>query len=72
MIILKKIFNFISFISLLFTILGMVIYYILEFISSFDILPMNMVEIGSVFWTIIYICFGITVCSFILLYFIDK
>ena len=72
MIILKKIFNFILFISLLLTILGMVIYYILEFISSFDILPMNMVEIGSVFWTIIYICCGITVCSFILLHFIDK
>lgn len=69
---LAKILGVISLVSLLLTGIGAIAYYVIEFISSFFILTINMVEIGNVFWKIIFICFGSAVCSFVLAYFIDK
>ena len=69
---LAKIFNVISLISLLLTGIGIIAYYVIEFISSFCISTINLVEIGNVFWKIIYICFGSAICSFVLAYFINK
>lgn len=67
-----EILNVISLVSLLLTDIGAITYYVIEFISSFCIPTINLVEIGNVFWKIIFICFGSAVCSFILAYFINK
>lgn len=69
---LVTILNFISIVSLILTCLGIIAYYVIEFISSFYIFTMNLVEIGNIFWKIIFICFGSAVCSFVLAYFINK
>ena len=67
-----KILNAISIVSMLLTGIGVIAYYVIEFISSFCISTINLVEIGNVFWKIIFICFGSAVCSFVLAYFINK
>ena len=69
---LAKILNVISLVSLLLTGIGVIAYYVIEFISSFCISTINLVEIGSVFWKLIYACFGIAVCSFVLEYLINR
>lgn len=69
---LAKILNVISLVGLLLTGIGIIIYYVIEFISSFYISTINLVEVGNVFWKIIFICFGSAVCSFALAYFINK
>ncbi len=69
---LVEILNVISLISLLLTGIGVIAYYVIEFISSFFISTINLVEIGNVLWKIIFICFGSAVCSFVLAYFINK
>ena len=69
---LAKILGIIGLISLFLAGIGAIAYYVIEFISSFFISSINLVEIGSVFWRIIYICSGCAVSSFALAYFIDK
>ena len=69
---LSKILNVVSLVSLLLACIGAVVYYVIEFISSFFISTIDLVNIGNVFWKIIFICFGSAVCSFILAYFINK
>jgi hypothetical protein len=69
---LAKILNLISLVSLLLTGIGVIAYYVIEFISSFCISTINLVEIGNVFWKINSICFGIAACSFVLVYFINN
>jgi len=69
---LAKILNVISLVSLLLTGIGAIAYYVIEFISSFCISTINLIEIGKVFWKNIYICFSSAVCSFVLAYFINK
>ena len=69
---LAKILNVISLVGLLLTGSGVLAYYVIEFISSFCIPTINLVEIGNVFWKIIFICFGSAAFSFVLAYFIKK
>ena len=67
-----EILGIISLVSLLLGLLGAIIYYAIEFISSFCVSTINLVEIGNVFWKIIFICFGSAVGSFALAYLINK
>ena len=67
-----KIFNVISLVSLLFTGIGIVAYYVIEFVSSFCISTIDLVKVGNIFWKIILICLGISVCSFVFAYFINN
>ena len=69
---LAKILSVISLISLLLTGIGVIVYYAIEFISSFCISTINLVEIGNIFWKIVFICFGSAVFSFVLAYLIKK
>ena len=69
---LAKILNAISLVSLFFTCIGIVAYYVIEFVSSFCISTIDLVEIGNVFWKIIFISFGSAVCSLVIAYFINK
>jgi len=64
-----KIFNAITIISLLLAVVGIIVYYVIEFISSFLVSTINLVEIGNIIWTIIYLCFGSAVCSLVLAYY---
>ena len=61
-----------SLICLTITGVGAIVYYLIEFISSFIISTIDLVGIGKVFWKVIYTSFGCAVCSFVLAYFIDK
>lgn len=67
-----EILGIISLVSLLLGCIGVIIYYAIEFVSSFFISTFNLVEIGNVFWKIIFICFGSAVGSFALAYLINK
>lgn len=69
---LAEILNIISLVGLILTVIGIIAYYVIELISSFFISTINLVEIGNVFWRIIFVCFGSTVCSFVSAYFIGK
>lgn len=68
----SEVINAIAIVSLFLAGVGMIAYYVIEFISSFFISTLNMVEIGGVLWKIIFICFGGSACSFALAYFIGK
>lgn len=70
--ILRKTLDVILVASLALTGIGLITYYLIEFISSFLISNFNMVEIGRIMWIIILICFGFSACSIVLKCFIDK
>ena len=55
--------------SLILAIIGVAIYHILEVLTLFRILSLNMVVISNFIWPAIYLCLGIAVCSFILSFF---
>ena len=67
-----EILGIISLVSLHLGLIGAIIYYAIEFVSSFFISTINLVEIGNVFWKIIFICFGSAVCTFALAHVINK
>ena len=69
---LAKILGIVALVNLFITGIGSISYYVVEFISSFLISTINLVEIGNIFWKIIFVCFGSAVISFVLAYFIDK
>ena len=67
-----KILNAITIIGLLLAVVGIIVYYVIEFISSFLVSTINLVEIGNIIWTIIYLCFGSAVCTLVLAYYITR
>lgn len=67
---LVDILNFTAVISLILAGIGVVADYVLQFLAFFHAL--NMVEIGNTVWTVIFALLGISVCSFVLLHFIDR
>lgn len=69
---LKSIVDMIAVVSLLLTVIVLIADYILEILASFYVLKINVIEIGDIFWTIVYVCFGVAVCFFVLAYFLDK
>lgn len=72
MTVLAKVFGVISLVSLFLAGVGAITYYLIEFISSFLISTINMVEIGNILWKIIYVCFGSAVCFFVLSHLISP
>lgn len=69
---LETIFNTIVLVSLVLGGVGITAYYVIESLVSFNILSLNMVEIGDIFWEVIYVFIGSFVCSLILSKVIDK
>ena len=55
--------------SLLLAIVGMAIYYVLEMLTFFRILSINMVAVGYYLWPAIYVCLGISACLIVLSFF---
>lgn len=63
----------------IFTVIGMIlagialiIYYIIELISSFFSSTINMIDVTGVLWPIICVCFGSSMLALCLLYIIEK
>ena len=69
---LKKILSINSLTSWSLTGIGIIAYYMIEFASSFFISTIDLVEIGSAFWKIIYACFGVAACSLVLYILVTK
>ena len=59
-------------ISMIFTGMVLIIYYLIEIISSFFLSTIDMVAVESVLWTIIGVCFGSSMLAFCLLYVLEK
>lgn len=70
--ILTKLLHVLSLTSLLLSGICIITYYVIEFMSSFFIPIINMIEIGHIIWTIIFISFACAVVSFALLYIVNK
>ena len=69
---LVEILNIISVVSLVLAIIGIVVYYSVEIVSSFLVSGINMIGIGSVLWTVIAVFMAIFTCTFVLSCFIEK
>lgn len=64
--------QFLALASLILAGTGLIIYYILELVSTFFVISINMVKLDQIIWRIIYICFGCSLCAFLLAHFLDR
>ena len=67
-----KILNIVSMVGLILTIVGVALYYSIEFISSFFVKSIELGKIGGPFWNTIFVCGGITLVSFVLSHLLFK